>query len=77
MSEPTGYSTAERVHAGRDIVGLHPREIGPEITDEAFRRAVEFRLEAWTEDVVLLGSRMTSVSGIHRGDDLPRPVRGL
>ena len=27
------------------------REIGPEITDEAFRRAVEFQLEAWTKDV--------------------------
>ena len=36
---------------GETIVGPPPREIGPEITDEAFRRAVEFQLEAWTEDV--------------------------
>jgi len=36
---------------GETIVGPPPREIGPEITDEAFRRAVELQLEAWTKDV--------------------------
>ena len=36
---------------GETIVGPPPREIGPEITDEAFRRAVELQLEAWTQDV--------------------------
>jgi predicted nucleotidyltransferase len=35
---------------GETIVGPPPREIGPEITDEAFRRAVELQLEKWTED---------------------------
>jgi hypothetical protein len=36
---------------GETIVGPPPLEIGPEITDEAFRRAVELQLEAWTKDV--------------------------
>ena len=36
---------------GETIVGPPPPDIGPEITDEAFRRAVELQLESWTEDV--------------------------
>lgn len=36
---------------GETIFGPHPREIGPEISDEAFRRALERQLEAWTADV--------------------------
>ena len=36
---------------GETIVGPPPLEIGPEITDEAFRRAIELQLEAWTKDV--------------------------
>ena len=36
---------------GETIVGPPPREIGPEITDEAFRRAVELQLDKWTQDV--------------------------
>ena len=36
---------------GETILGPPPGEIGPEITDEAFRRAVELLLEAWTQDV--------------------------
>jgi hypothetical protein len=36
---------------GETIVGPPPREIGPEITDKAFRRALELQLETWTKDV--------------------------
>lgn len=36
---------------GATIVGPPPREIGPEITDEAFRQAIELQLKAWTKDV--------------------------
>jgi hypothetical protein len=36
---------------GETIVGPPLREIDPEITDEAFRQAVELQLEAWTKDV--------------------------
>ncbi len=50
-----GYDWALNWHgvttAGETIVGPPPLEIGPAITPDAYRRAIEAQLEAWTHDV--------------------------
>jgi hypothetical protein len=50
-----GYAWALDWHgvttAGETIVGPPPLELGPAITPDAFRRAIEAQLESWTHDV--------------------------
>jgi hypothetical protein len=36
---------------GETILGSPPRELGPEITQEVFKRAIEAQLRQWAEDV--------------------------
>jgi hypothetical protein len=37
--------------SGETIVGPPPRELGPEVTAEALRRAIERQLDGWKDDV--------------------------